>query len=77
VHGYVHNDYRILSKDEQFTQTKQAISVFQNNQIPYQGLRNPYLDKPEGLGAAGKEQAECKTICHKKLCEVVYEIVLK
>ncbi len=43
IHGYVHNDYRILSKDKQFTQTKQAISVFQNNKIPYQGFRNPYL----------------------------------
>ncbi len=43
IHGYVHNDYRILSKDKQFIQTKQAISVFQNNQIPYQGFRNPYL----------------------------------
>ena len=43
IHGYVHNDYRILSKDKQFIQTKQAISVFQNNKIPYQGFRNPYL----------------------------------
>ena len=29
IHGYVHNDYRTLSKDEQYKQTKQAISVFE------------------------------------------------
>jgi peptidoglycan/xylan/chitin deacetylase (PgdA/CDA1 family) len=43
IHGYVHNDYRTLSKDQQFKQTKQAILVFNNNKIPYQGFRNPYL----------------------------------
>lgn len=43
IHGYVHNDYRTLSMDEQYKQTKQAISVFQRTQIPYQGFRNPYL----------------------------------
>src|SRR6266700_291715 len=43
IHGYVHNDYRTLSKDEQHKQTKQAISVFQRTRIPYQGFRNPYL----------------------------------
>src|SRR6266487_4172131 len=43
VHGYVHNDYRFLRKSEQYTQTQQAISVFQRNHIPYCGFRNPYL----------------------------------
>jgi len=43
IHGYVHNDYRFLSKIEQQKQTQQAISVFQKTQIPYQGFRNPYL----------------------------------
>jgi len=43
IHGYVHNDYRALGKEEQYRQTKQAISVFQSTQIPYQGFRNPYL----------------------------------
>jgi peptidoglycan/xylan/chitin deacetylase (PgdA/CDA1 family) len=43
IHGYVHNDYRTLSKGEQYKQTEQAISVFQKNKIPYQGFRNPYL----------------------------------
>jgi peptidoglycan/xylan/chitin deacetylase (PgdA/CDA1 family) len=43
IHGYVHNDYRALDKEEQYRQTKQAISVFQRTQIPYQGFRNPYL----------------------------------
>jgi peptidoglycan/xylan/chitin deacetylase (PgdA/CDA1 family) len=43
IHGYVHNDYRYLSKHEQFEQTKQAISVFHETQTPFQGFRNPYL----------------------------------
>ncbi len=43
IHGYVHNDYRTLSKYEQFKQTKQAISVFQRTPLSYQGFRNPYL----------------------------------
>lgn len=43
IHGYVHNDYRTLNKDDQYRQTKQAISVFQRTQIPFQGFRNPYL----------------------------------
>jgi peptidoglycan/xylan/chitin deacetylase (PgdA/CDA1 family) len=43
VHGYVHNDYRFLSKSQQFEQTRQAISIFRDLQIPYQGFRNPYL----------------------------------
>jgi len=43
IHGYVHNDYRSLSESEQYAQTKQAISVFQKTQTPYEGLRNPYL----------------------------------
>lgn len=43
IHGYVHNDYRTLSADEQYKQTEQAISVFQSTHIPHQGFRNPYL----------------------------------
>jgi len=43
VHGFVHNDYRTLNKDQQFKQTQQAISVFQKNKIPFYGFRNPYL----------------------------------
>jgi peptidoglycan/xylan/chitin deacetylase (PgdA/CDA1 family) len=43
VHGYVHNDYRTLSKGEQYKQTEQAISVFQKYRLPFQGFRNPYL----------------------------------
>src|SRR5689334_12377573 len=34
VHGYVHNDYRTLSESEQYKQTEQAISIFQQAQIP-------------------------------------------
>lgn len=43
VHGYVHNDYRMLSRDQQYRQTEKAISIFQQSRIPYYGFRNPYL----------------------------------
>lgn len=43
VHGYVHNDYRTLSKSEQASHTQKACSVFEEVRIPYQGFRNPYL----------------------------------
>ena len=43
VHGYVHNDYRALSRDQQFEQTEKAISVFQKAKLPCYGFRNPYL----------------------------------
>jgi peptidoglycan/xylan/chitin deacetylase (PgdA/CDA1 family) len=43
VHGYVHNDYRFLSKSEQYQQTKQAVAVFEKTQLPHEGFRNPYL----------------------------------
>lgn len=43
IHGYVHNDYRTLNKNEQYEQTRRAISVFQSSRISYQGFRNPYL----------------------------------
>src|SRR5947209_1287850 len=43
IHGYVHNDYRTLSKSKQYEQTKQAMAVFQKTQILHEGFRNPYL----------------------------------
>jgi peptidoglycan/xylan/chitin deacetylase (PgdA/CDA1 family) len=43
IHGYVHNDYRFLNEEEQYKQTQQAISLFQQLQIPFHGFRNPYL----------------------------------
>lgn len=43
VHGYVHNDYRLLSKNAQFEQTKEATAVFQRSRIAFDGFRNPYL----------------------------------
>src|SRR5260221_11486284 len=43
IHGYVHNDYRSLSRVEQRAQTLRAAEVFQWARIPYQGFRNPYL----------------------------------
>ncbi|EFH86743.1 polysaccharide deacetylase family protein [Ktedonobacter racemifer] len=43
IHGYVHNDYRQLNKDAQYTQTSRAIATFQQVKMPFQGFRNPYL----------------------------------
>jgi peptidoglycan/xylan/chitin deacetylase (PgdA/CDA1 family) len=43
IHGYVHNDYRTLSRHEQYVHTKKAINVFQQTNIAFQGFRNPYL----------------------------------
>jgi peptidoglycan/xylan/chitin deacetylase (PgdA/CDA1 family) len=43
IHGYVHNDYRSLTEEQQYQQTRDAISVFEQVHIPYQGFRNPYL----------------------------------
>jgi peptidoglycan/xylan/chitin deacetylase (PgdA/CDA1 family) len=43
IHGYVHNDYRHLNRDEQYQQTQQAMTVFETLQLPYYGFRNPYL----------------------------------
>jgi peptidoglycan/xylan/chitin deacetylase (PgdA/CDA1 family) len=43
VHGYVHNDYRTLNKEQQFKQTQQAINIFKHANVPFYGFRNPYL----------------------------------
>lgn len=43
VHGYVHNDYRLLNKNAQFRQTKEATDVFEQSRIAFDGFRNPYL----------------------------------
>src|SRR5260370_9822469 len=43
VHGYVHNDYRTLSRNQQFEQTEKALWVFQKVKLPCYGFRNPYL----------------------------------
>src|SRR6185312_5673377 len=48
IHGYVHNDYRTLSKGEQYKETEKATGIFKKNLIPYQGFRNPYLGWTEG-----------------------------
>lgn len=43
IHGYVHNDYRSLSDANQHQQTQQAMAVFHDVHLPFQGFRNPYL----------------------------------
>ncbi|HEU5383098.1 MAG TPA: polysaccharide deacetylase family protein [Ktedonobacteraceae bacterium] len=43
IHGHVHNDYRTLSAEQQYTQTRQAIEIFKRTSINYAGFRNPYL----------------------------------
>lgn len=43
IHGYVHNDYRTLTKTEQLQQTKRAIDAFRKAEVGFEGFRNPYL----------------------------------
>ncbi|MGH2510726.1 MAG: polysaccharide deacetylase family protein, partial [Ktedonobacteraceae bacterium] len=43
IHGHVHNDYRTLNSTQQYTQTQQAIDIFNHTHINYAGFRNPYL----------------------------------
>jgi peptidoglycan/xylan/chitin deacetylase (PgdA/CDA1 family) len=43
IHGYVHNDYRGLTRAEQHAQTDRAIAVFERVELPFEGFRNPYL----------------------------------
>jgi peptidoglycan/xylan/chitin deacetylase (PgdA/CDA1 family) len=43
IHGYVHNDYRTLSREEQERQTRLAMALFKTEQLPFEGFRNPYL----------------------------------
>ena len=43
IHGYVHNDYRTLSGQEQYIQTEKAIKVFKKTNMAFEGFRNPYL----------------------------------
>lgn len=43
VHGYVHNDYRTLNAEQQYTQTQQALAIFNDTQTEHAGFRNPYL----------------------------------
>ncbi|HET8843384.1 MAG TPA: polysaccharide deacetylase family protein [Ktedonobacteraceae bacterium] len=43
IHGHVHNDYRTLNSEQQFTQTQKAIEIFTKTKIDYAGFRNPYL----------------------------------
>src|SRR5690348_6210370 len=35
IHGYVHNDYRFLTEEQQYRQTPQAISVFKHVPVPF------------------------------------------
>lgn len=48
IHGRVHNDYRTLSTEQQYRQTKQAMTIFTQARIDYAGFRNPYLGWTEG-----------------------------
>lgn len=43
IHGYVHNDYRSLSDASQHQQIQQAMAVFHDVSLPFEGFRNPYL----------------------------------
>lgn len=68
VHGYVHNDYRGLSKDAQARQTREAMAVFDREYIQFEGFRNPYLgwdeDSVEVFRACGFSYDSNEAIFH-------------
>jgi peptidoglycan/xylan/chitin deacetylase (PgdA/CDA1 family) len=43
IHAYIHIDYHELTKSEQLVDTKRAITVFRDVEMPFRGFRNPYL----------------------------------
>jgi peptidoglycan/xylan/chitin deacetylase (PgdA/CDA1 family) len=43
IHGYVHNDYRMLDACQQHEQTRHATEVFAQTNVRFAGFRNPYL----------------------------------
>ena len=43
IHGYVHTDYSQLSEEEHRRHLVKAIRIFEENGIPFQGFRSPYL----------------------------------
>lgn len=55
IHGYVHNDYRELPKDEQVTQISEAMALFRRQRVKFEGFRNPYLGWNEDSLAAFRE----------------------
>jgi peptidoglycan/xylan/chitin deacetylase (PgdA/CDA1 family) len=68
IHAYVHNDYRTLSKGEQYKQIEKATGIFKRNLIPYQGFRNPYLgwttETLEVLAAIGFTYESNEAVIH-------------
>lgn len=55
IHGYVHNDYRALTKDEQVAQISQAMDLFRQQGVRFEGFRNPYLGWNEDSLAVFRE----------------------
>src|SRR5205085_8703509 len=47
IHGYIHNDYRTLSKKEQHEQKTPATLVFQKTSLPFARLRTLYSSMTE------------------------------
>ena len=68
THGYVHNDYRALSDAGQHQQTRAALAVFQEVDLPPQGFRNPYLgwteDAVRSFAALGFRYDSNEAIIH-------------
>jgi peptidoglycan/xylan/chitin deacetylase (PgdA/CDA1 family) len=55
VHGYIHTDYKQLSKEEQLRHFRKAIDVFQDHEIPFTGFRAPFL----------RENADTSKVLHE------------
>ena len=43
VHGYVHIDYKVASREKKDNHFKKAISIFKMREIPFAGFRAPFL----------------------------------
>jgi peptidoglycan/xylan/chitin deacetylase (PgdA/CDA1 family) len=43
IHGYVHIDYRMLTREEQVEHFRKAISTFEKCRVPFTGFRAPFV----------------------------------
>src|SRR5579883_2219704 len=71
IHGYVHNDYRTLSAEQQYAQTGKAIEIFKQRQIDFAGFRNPYL----GWNEASLDVFRRLGFCYETNEAVLHEVV--
>ncbi|MFW6195106.1 MAG: polysaccharide deacetylase family protein [Chloroflexota bacterium] len=44
IHGRVHGNYKLLSREEQLQHFGEAMEIFRSNGLPFTGFRSPYLN---------------------------------